>query len=89
MQEFIDVASAIATGAEKNIAKGRVEGRVEGRIEGQSLFLKKLLERRFGALPRWATEKLTRATEHELEAWAEAILTAQTLELLLNTDATH
>jgi hypothetical protein len=31
-------------------------------------------------LPEWATGKLSQATEQELEAWAEAILTAQTLE---------
>ena len=68
---------------------GRVEGREEGRVEGQSRLLKRQLERRFGALPEWATRKLSRATERELEAWAEAILTAPTLEALFNTDAAH
>jgi len=53
---------------------------VEGRVEGQTRLLRKLLERRFGVLPEWATGKLSQATEQELEAWAEAILTAQTLE---------
>ncbi len=79
MQEFIDVASAIATGAEKNIEKGRVEG--------ESRLLTRLLERRFGALPQWATEKLTRATEQELNAWSDAILTAPSLEAVFNPDA--
>jgi len=81
MQEFIDVASAIATGAEKNIAKGRVEG--------QSLLLTRLLERRFGAMPQWATEKLSSATESELNAWSDAILTAPTLEAVFNIDTPY
>jgi len=81
MQEFIDVASAIATGAEKNIAKGRVEG--------QSLLLTRLLERRFGAMPQWATEKLSSATESELNAWSDAILTAPTLEAVFNISTLH
>ncbi len=49
-------------------------------MEGES----RLLERRFGALPQWATEKLSSATESELNACSEAILTAPTLEAVLN-----
>jgi hypothetical protein len=70
------------------IAKGRVEGRVEGLVEGESKLLKRQLERRFGALPAWATEKLSYATEPALEAWGEAILTAPTLEAVFSSDAT-
>ena len=78
------------------IAKGRVEGRVEGlqegrvegRVEGESKLLRRQLERRFGAIPAWATEKLSNASEETLEAWGEAILTAPTLEAVFNTDVT-
>ena len=74
------------------IAKGRVEGQVEGiakgRIEGESKLLKRLLERRFGVLPAWATEKLSNASESALEAWGEAILTAPTLDAVFQTEAT-
>lgn len=59
---------------------GIAKGMAQGRVEGESRLLKRQLERRFGVLPEWAAEKLSRATEQELEAWAEAILTAQTLE---------
>ena len=64
------------------------KGRVEGRVEGESKLLKRQLERRFGALPAWATEKLSNATEPALEAWGEAILTAPTLEAVFNFEAT-
>ena len=74
------------------IAKGRVEGQVEGiakgRLEGESKLLKRLLERRFGALPAWVTEKLSNATEPVLEAWGEAVLTAPTLDAVFHTEVT-
>ncbi len=45
------------------------KGQVEGRVEGESKLLKRQLERRFGVLPAWATEKLSNASESALEAW--------------------
>ena len=35
-------------------------GIAKGRVEGESKLLKRQLERRFGVLPAWATEKLTK-----------------------------
>ena len=52
--------------------------------EGQSRLLRRQLERRFGVLPSWATEQLANASEQQLEAWGEAILTAPTLEAVFN-----
>jgi len=68
---------------------GIAKGRVEGRVEGESKLLKRQLERRFGALPAWAIELLSNANEPSLEAWGEAILTAQTLEAVFNSEASH
>ena len=78
--ERIGIAKGMATG----MAKGVEKGRVEGRVEGQSRLLRRLLERRFGVLPSWATEQLANASEQQLEAWGEAILTAPTLEAVFN-----
>ena len=66
------------------IAKGIARGRVEGRVEGESRFLRRLLERRFGVLPEWASDQLRRASEQQLEAWGEALLMASTLEAVFN-----
>jgi len=71
------------------IAEGLATGRAEGLVEGESRLLRRLLEHRFGALPQWATEELSNASEQTLEAWGEAILTAPTLEAVFNTDATR
>ena len=59
---------------------GIATGRVEGHVEGKSSLLKKQLEYRFGLLPEWASEQLISASEEQLEAWGEALLTAPTLE---------
>jgi len=62
---------------ESSYGDGYYEGQVTGmekgieigRVEGESKFLKRQLERRFGVLPAWATEKLSCASEQTLEAW--------------------
>ena len=63
-------------------------GIAKGRVEGESKLLKRQLERRFGVLPAWATEKLTNAPEPALEAWGEAVLTATTLDAVFQIEAT-
>ena len=83
------VESNYGLGLREGREAGIVEGRVEGRVEGESKLLKRQLERRFGALPAWAIEKLSSASEQTLDAWGEAVLTASTLEAVFNTDAFH
>jgi len=83
------ITSIERIGIAKGRLEGRVEGRVEGRLEGESKLLRKQLERRFGALPTWATDKLNSAAEQDLESWGEAVLTAPTLDAVFENDATH
>ncbi|MDD5463497.1 MAG: hypothetical protein PHG00_18125 [Methylococcales bacterium] len=64
-------------------------GIAKGRLEGESKLLRKQLERRFGILPAWASDKLNNATEQDLESWAEAILIAPTLDAVFDNDAAH
>ena len=59
---------------------GIAKGMAKGIATGEARLLKRQLERRFGLLPEWASERLGCAKEEELEAWSEAILTAPTLE---------
>ena len=60
--------------------EGRLEGQQEGRIEGERRVLERLLTRRFGQLPDWATERLTTASTEQLESWADEILVANSLD---------
>ena len=59
------------------------KGRLMGRLEGESRVLARLLARRFGALPGWVEDRLSSASEAELEAWADAVLEADSLEAVL------
>jgi hypothetical protein len=67
-------------GLEKGLQQGLQEGRQEGRQEGEAAILLRLLQRRFGVLPGWATERVTRAETAILEEWSLRILDAGRLE---------
>ncbi len=69
-----------AKGRTEGEAEGRTEGEAKGRTEGEARLLRKLLVRRFGPLPAWAEARLTGAEPMQLEAWAERVLEAATLE---------
>ncbi|PXX97652.1 DUF4351 domain-containing protein [Halomonas sp. LBP4] len=56
----------------------------KGRQEGELLLLTRQITLKFGELPDWARERLEGATTDQLEAWAERILSADSLEALLN-----
>jgi hypothetical protein len=87
--EKIGIAKGRQEGRLEGRLEGRQEGRQEGRLEGESKLLKRLLERRFGVLPTWVSDKLDSATEQDLETWAEAVLTAPTLDAVFDNDAAH
>ena len=55
----------------------------EGMVKGEAKLLKRLIIKRFDQFPEWAQDKLNRADSVQLEAWADRIFTADTLETLL------
>ena len=64
----------------------RREGREEGREEGRVELLERQLVRRFGApLPDWVRPRLQAAGIAQLDAWAEAIFDAPSLEALFGS----
>ncbi len=70
--------------AQDVIAKGKPEwlrqGRQEGRQEGEAALLLRLLARRFGPLPDWASGNVVRADLPTLETWTDRVLDARSLE---------
>ena len=60
--------------------RAREEGRQEGRAEGERAVLERLLRRRFGRLPPTVGAQLGGASEADLEAWADRVLDAATLD---------
>jgi predicted transposase YdaD len=59
------------------------KGRQEGRQEGDLTILRRLIEERFGALPSWASEKLTSLAAPELEDLCVRVLYAKSVDELL------
>ncbi len=57
----------------------------KGLQQGQARLLARQLGRRFGELPQWAKSKLDGATEEELEAWADAVLAATSIDDVFGT----
>ena len=84
--ERIGMEKGEVIGMEKGEVIGMEKGVVIGRVGGASGLLRRQLERRFGVLPGWTLEQLSSASEQELEVWADAILTAPTLEAVFNAD---
>jgi predicted transposase YdaD len=63
--------------------KGRQEGRQEGLQAGELTVLRRQIEKRFGALPRWAGEKLAAMPASQLEELSERVLDATSVDELL------
>lgn len=59
---------------------GREEGHAAGVHAGQTALLRRLIERRFGALPAWAEERMAQAELPLLQQWALNVLDADSIE---------
>lgn len=94
LQELFEAAQlpeaneALMTAAEKLIRRGHQEGREEGhkegREEGQRDVLIKQLSLRFGVLPEHVLARIRNASEAQRDRWTERVLTAPTLDTVLD-----
>jgi hypothetical protein len=62
-------------------------GEARGRVLGAALFLRELLEERFGTLPQGAIERLEQADAERLMAWGRRVLHAQSIDEVFGEDA--
>ena len=60
--------------------KGKKKGEKKGRQDGKAEMLTHQLQRRFGNVPTWASEKIAKAELPDLEAWSLQIFDAKTLD---------
>jgi len=65
-------------------ARGEARGRAQGKAEGKADTLRKLLTFRFGELTNAAQLRIASASEVELDRWIERVLSADTLDALLD-----
>jgi len=82
-EELLEVRNMLASRAENWKQQWLQEGRQEGRQEGEAALLLRLLERRFGALPGWARERIATADTVALEEWGLRVLEAGSLDDVL------
>ena len=75
----------IEQGIERGIEQGIEQGIERGITRGEAKLIERLLQQRFGDLPAWARQRLSLASESELTAWADVVLTADSLESILGS----
>ncbi len=71
----------------KGEAKGEAKGKTEGKTEAKVGTLCRLLTRRFGPLPPWAAQRITAASEAQLDTWLDDIFEATSVKDLLGDDS--
>jgi hypothetical protein len=89
----IGMEKGLQKGLEKGLEKGRREGLEQGlekglargRAEGAAALLERLLTKRFGPLPKTAHSKLAKASVAQVEAWSDALATAESLKQVFAT----
>ncbi len=74
---------------EQGKAEGLEQGKAEGLAEGRAATLIRLLERRFGSLPREAASRIAAADLEELDTWLDRVLDAATLDAVFESRAAH
>jgi predicted transposase/invertase (TIGR01784 family) len=84
LNELQEIDNMLAERMDQWVEKLKQEGRQKGRQEGEGRLLGRQLERRFGPLPAWAKERITASTPEQIEAWAERIFDAATLEAIFD-----
>ncbi len=92
-RRVIETVGAVAEKAMATIAEqlrqegrqqGRQQGRQEGRQEGQRGVVLKQLRVRFGEVPDRVVARVDAATSEQLDRWAERILTAKSIDEVLD-----
>ena len=82
-EELLEVRNMLATRAESWKQQWLQEGEQRGRQEGEATILLRQLERRFGALPGWARDRIATADTAALEDWGLRVLDAASLDDVL------
>ena len=54
-----------------------------GRAEGRAAMLIDMTGAKFGPLPKWAADRVTKGSAIQLEGWGRKLLVADSLELVL------
>jgi predicted transposase YdaD len=67
-------------GRQEGVQEGVQQGVQQGRQEGELALLRRMIEARFGALPKWVEERLADRSAAEIEELGVRLLKAESLE---------
>jgi hypothetical protein len=67
----------------RGMQEGELKGELRGELRGELKVLRRLLEKRFGAIPGWAEERLAGRSAAELEELSVRVLDARSIEDIL------
>ena len=70
-------------------AEGKAEGLAEGLAEGKATTLLRLLQRRFGPVPRRLRDRIAAADVGQVDAWLDAVLDAPSLSAVFDPNIPH
>jgi hypothetical protein len=65
------------------LMRWRREALAEGKALGMNMVLHDLLETKFGPVPKWAADRMAKASPAQVERWVKKVLTVSTLEAVL------
>ena len=88
-QQHPEEDSIVVGYIQRRVAEGIEQGIEQGRTEGERAVLARQLRRRFGPLPPEAAERLRQGSGAELEAWADNVLDAETLDAVFRSTRTR
>lgn len=91
---FVNYAKRVVERAVKEAevlaeARGEARGEQRGKRTEAVAILRRLLEKRFGALPEWVNLRLESAPTEQLEVWSEQLFDATRLEDVFSSDDTE
>ncbi len=76
----------VQQGLQQGLQQGMQRGVLQGRLEGKIQLLSRVLVARFGEVPVWAMNRLSRADESMLDTWTEAALSAASLDAVFGAE---
>ena len=79
----------VGTIAETLLAEGKAHGMAEGMAEGKAETLMRLMERRFGPLPRKYRQRIAAAKIEQIENWFDAFIDAPDVETVFVSNTRH
>ena len=83
------LAEGKAHGMAEGMAEGMVVGEAKGLVEGKAETLMRLMERRFGPLPRKYRQRIAAAKIEQIENWFDAVIDAPDVETVFVSNTRH